>query len=230
MVRLNFLTCCCQAKHEAKDKRGAYEILKNLQTGIYTLLIIQLLVDVLWITLSYVNGFSLYTVDPSILVSSGWAHSVSHLGLWFALEFIAAWLGGQVTGFSYERTTQKSAESSLRFTIVYLIALGLSMVADIIHIILTGLEIGDKESTLYVQNFAFLIAFLVVYILYLVFVKGWLFYRCIVYYRAVENFSGTSLLFNFLPGGSSTDETTKGDDIEKARTPLLKAYYYKGKK
>jgi len=229
MVRLNFLTCCCQSKHEAKDKKGAFEILKNFQTGIYTLLIIQLLVDVLWLALSYVNGFALYTVDPSIVVSSGWAHSVSHLGLWFALEFIAAWLGGQVTGFPYERTPQKSAEGSLRFIIVYLIALGLSMIADIIHIILTGLEIGDKESTLYVQNFAFLVAFLVVYIVYLVLIKGWLFYRCVVYYRAIENYSGTSLFFNFLPSSGSSQEEEEKDVEKQIRTPLMKAYY-KGRK
>ena len=228
MVRLNFLTCCCQAKHDAKDKKEAFEILKNFQTGIYTLLIIQLLIDVLWITLSYVNGFALYTIDPSIVVSTGWAHSVSHLGLWFGLEFVAAWLGGQVTSFPYERTTQKSTEGALRFIIVYLIAHGLSMVADIIHIVLTGLEIGDKESTLYVQNFAFLVAYLVVYIIYLVLIKGWLFYRCIVYYRAIEQYTGTSLFFNFLPSTAGAIlEEGGAPDLEKQqiRTPIMKTVY-----
>lgn len=225
MGRLNFLTCCLEARHgkPVKSSDEAYTVLKNYQMGIYTLLIIQVLVDVLWITMAYVNGFALYTVDPSVVVSTGWAHAVSHLGLWFILEFLSAWLGAQVTWFSLETRPEKSYAAALRFLIVYLIALGTSMVADIVHIVLTGLEVGDDESTFAVENWGFLIAFLVVYILYLVFIKAWLFYRSVVYYRAIQEYTGADLVMNLIPSAM----TMKANDLENAgaSTPMMQEYY-----
>jgi hypothetical protein len=228
MGRLNCLTCCFEARRKPvpKTKEEAYDVLKNYQTGIYTLLIIQLIIVILWVTLTYVNGFSLYLIDPTVLVSSGWAHSVSHMGLWFVLELIAVWLGAQVTWFSMEIKPQKSTESALRFIVVYLVALVVSMIGDIIHIVLTGLEVGDAESTFYVENWGFLIAFLVGYIVYLVVVKTWLLYRCVVYYKALEEYAGLELVFSFFPYPSSTAVGTamRSTDVE---TPLLGQLYKK---
>lgn len=227
MGRINFLTCCLQSRYAGgpvKSSDDAYTVLTNYRTGIYTLMIAQVLVDILWITLTYVNGFALYVVDPSVAVSTGWAHSVSHMGLWFVLEYLCAWVGGQVTGFSLETRPEKSYAGALRFLIVYLVVLGVSMLGDIAHVVLTGLEIGDKESTFAVENWTFLIVFLVVYILYLVIIKVWIFYRCVVYYRAIQEYSGARLIFNMVP-------TAGTPDVESAllapsvRTPMMEEYY-----
>lgn len=235
MGRINFLTCCCTARQKPtpKTRDEAYTVLKNYQTGIYTLLIIQLLVVILWITMSYVNGFALYVVDPTVLISSGWAHSVSHLGLWFILELVAIWLGSQVIWFAMEMKPEKSIESALRFLVVYLVAHVVSMVGDIIHIVLTGLEIGDQESTFYVQNWGFLIAFLVVHIIYFLLIKVWLIYRAVVYYKALEEYAGMELVTGFFPYPSS-GVTTKSGDVEsldstnsQIQTPLLASLYKK---
>lgn len=222
MGRLNCFTCCCQARKTPApaNKEVAFDVLKNYQTGIYALLVIQLLVVSLWIALTYVNGFSLYVVDPSVLVSSGWAHSVSHMGLWFLLEYWVGWIGSRITQFDMEKTKDKSVEGSVRRLVIYMIVLVISMIADIIHIVLTGLEIGDAESVLYVENWGFLIAFLVGYILYLVFVKGWLLYRTVVYYRALQEYYGLKLILAFLPLSSSS-EGGGGRDLESTGTPLL---------
>jgi hypothetical protein len=235
MGRLNCLTCCFEARRKPipKTKEEAYDVLKNYQIGIYALLIIQLLIVILWITLSYVNGFSLYVVDPSVATSTGWAHSVSHLGLWFVLELLAIWLGSQITWFSMEIDTSKSIESALRRIIVYLVAHIISMIADIIHIVLTGIEIGDKESTFYVQNWGFLIAFLVGHILYFAFIKTWLIYRCVVYYKALEEYAGLELVFGLFPYPASSNSSSS-NDVESngaaglaIRTPLLEQLYKK---
>lgn len=231
MGRINFLTCCLQSQYDkpVKTSEDAYTALKNFQTGIYTLMMVQVLVDILWIALTYVNGFALYVVDPSVVVSTGWAHSVSHMGLWFILEYLCAWTGGQVTGFSLETRPEKSFAGALRFLIIYLIVLSVSMLGDIAHIVLTGLEIGDKESTFAVENWTFLVIFLVVYILYLVIIKVWIFYRCVVYYRAIQAYSGASLVFGLLPSGSSAP--LNDGDVEAAgaastiRTPMMEEYY-----
>lgn len=225
MGRLNCLTCCFEARRKPtpKTREEAYDVLKNYQTGLYTLLIIQLIIVILWTTLTYVNGFSLYIVDPSVIVSSGWAHSVSHMGLWFVLELIAIWLGGQITWFAMEMKPAKSTESALRFIILYGVALVISMIGDIIHIVLTGLEVGDAESTFYVENWGFLIAFLSGYIVYLVVIKVWLLYRTVVYYKALEEYAGAELVFSFFPYPSSTTPATPKD----VETPLLEKLYSK---
>jgi hypothetical protein len=229
MGRINFLTCCLQSRHDkpVKTSDDAYTVLKNYQTGIYTLMLIQVLVDILWITLTFVNGFALYVVDPSVVVSTGWAHSLSHMGLWFVLEYLCAWLGGQVTGFALEKSPEKSFSGALRFLIVYMVVLSVSMLGDVAHIVLTGLEVGDKESTFAVENWTFLIIFLVVYILYLVIIKVWIFYRCVVYYRGLQEYSGASLVFNMVPSGSSPP-LAGDEDVEKnvtMRTPMMEEYY-----
>lgn len=223
MGRINCLTCCFQARKvpAPTNREGAFDVLKNYQMGIETLLILQLLVVSLWIILTYVNGFSLYIVDPSVIVSSGWAHSVSHMGLWFLLEYWVGWIGSRMTQFPMEKTTDKAVEGSIRRIIIYMIVLVISMIADIIHIVLTGLEIGDAESTFYVENWGFLIAFLVVYILYLVFIKGWLLYRTVVFYRALEEYYGLRLIFDFL--SPTTSVARSRDDLETAGAPLLES-------
>lgn len=249
MGRLNLFTCCFRAKRvEAaeKNEKDGYSILKNYQTGIYTVLVIQVLIAILWIILTFVNGFALYTVDPSVAVSSGWGHSISHMGFWFVLEFLVCWVGAQVTAFSMDKDKEKSIEASLRFLIIYFIILAISMLADIAHIILTGFEIGSAESTFYVENFAFLVAFLVGHILYLVVIKVWLFYRTVVYYEALQEFSDVKMVFDFLPytsmkdienagrGGGGEDganSTQSGSSIlsrvSSVRTPLLDQIYKK---
>jgi len=235
MGRLNLFTCCFRAARvdlTEKNPQDGFNILKNYQTGIYTLLVIQVLIAILWIILSFVNGFALYTVDPSVIQSSGWGHSISHIGFWFVLEFLVCWVGSQVTAFSMEKNQEKSVEGSLRFLIIYFIILGISMVADATHIILTGLEIGSAESTFYVENFAFLVAFLVGYILYLVIIKVWLFYRTVVYYQALQDYTGVKMIFDFvvitkskdLENGNDSSSPTANASI---RTPLLDQLYKK---
>ena len=63
------------------------------ETIIDLLVGIECILLALWMAMVYVNGFALYTVDPSVVSSTGWAHTVSHLGWWNIIYFVAIYFG-----------------------------------------------------------------------------------------------------------------------------------------
>lgn len=181
-----------------RDLEAIHTVIKSNSVGINTLLLLQFFVFCLWLGMSLVPGFALYVIDPSIVTPSGWAHSVSHLGWWIIIEAVVVYVGQRTTGFSLSYVPvrdklQYSLISSHRWIIFHIIVLALAMVSDVTHIVLTGLEIRDAESTFYVQEYGFLIAFFSVLIAQLVLIKSMIMWRISVYYRNLTNAAQANL-------------------------------------
>ncbi len=242
--------CCCGGtRHErefvaGRDKlsgKTIWAILTNNQIIIELLLAIQLIYICLWIALSFISGFALYTVDASVLSPTGWGHSISHFGWWLIIEVVLAWFLKGCTKFSLVPPNQKSldrlqmsaarARETLLFDGVFVF---LTIWADIAHMILTAWEIGDNESTLALANMVFLCAYFGILIAYSIVIKPYLLWRIRVYYihlgyickgSAVEILDISPKKWKAKAVVNSDDEAVddnnNSDDDES--TPMLKA-------
>lgn len=186
----------------------------------------------LWMAMVYVTGFALYTVDPSIVVSTGWAHAVSHLGWWNIIELVSVGVGlFSSAGYALAspRTSNRlqfSIDKSMMWCVIHFAVVCIAIVADVTHTVLTGLEMGDAESTFYVQSWGFLLAFLIILPLQILLIKVPLLY-CIALFRSrlKASYDGNVKmieLFDVTPT-TSTNATTLD-------TPLLAAVASSGRK
>jgi hypothetical protein len=202
---LSCVDCCISAIPDGKiDRQAAVHWTRNVRFSIDTALSIELTILILWLAMSFVNGFSLYTIDPSILVPTGGPNVVSHIGWWAIISFTAAWFGASVTKFVPWENPSYAVEMARRYVIFYMILLVISTLSDSVHLGLTGLEIGIRESVLAVQNWGFLIALIVVQSVYL-FLKLYILVRCWQYVRLLTPGTGMSPLMDAgKPAGSNS--------------------------
>jgi hypothetical protein len=196
------------------------------------LVIIETVILGLWMMMALVPGFALYTVDPSIVLpSSGWAYSVSHIGWWAMIELIVVVIGHRSTKFKLQIPGSKRLQLGLEYAeqwlIFHAVALILAGASDVVHIVLTGLEIGARESTFYVQQGGWLITFLCALCIQLIFVKMPLLW-CVYHYRkeltsSHEKHPPTLGVFETPPEENTLDEAGNARVLAVLRnnTPLL---------
>jgi len=215
-----------------------YTELYRDQFIIDVLVVVECILFALWQAMVYVPGFPIYTVAPSVVVSTGWGHTVSHLGCWAIIEFFVIAIGLRTSKFVLPPPPIDADSPRLRFSlgraktwcIAHFVALLLGAVADVADIVLTGLELGDAESTCYFDSKGFLIAFLIVLILQLVFVKVPLLY-CVFEYRrhlvavtSTTDGSASSIkkqLLDVTPSYTGSSTAAAEAVRERLRTPLL---------
>lgn len=199
-----------------KSEMDVYRTLTADRIAIVTLLTIESALFCLWQAMVYVTGFALYTIAPGVVQPTGWAHTVSHLGWWAIIEFVVITIGWAGNGYSLQQPRSKklqlSMERAANWSLAHFIALIIAAGADITDIVLTGLEINDAESTFYVDSFGFLVAFLVVLILQLVFIKGALIWKQYEYRRH---------LCEVLQGAISVFDMPTAPSNASIETPLL---------
>lgn len=204
-----------------RNARDVYQSITASKLGIDLLVIIESTLGLLWIAMVFVTGFALYTIDPAVTVSSGWAHSVSHLGWWFMIEFVVILIGQRSTSFTLQLPDSNRLQLSLVRAESWLIfhgaALVLAMVSDAVHIVFTGLEIRDHESTFYYDSYGWLIGFLCALILQLVFVKLPLLWCIVQYYKRLrsthQEVPKMTEMFQLAPSTAERDD--------RVNTPLL---------
>jgi hypothetical protein len=180
------------AEGSPRDVSDVYKELHRDQLAIDTLVAIECIILALWMAMVYVTGFALYTVAPSVVVSSGWGHTVSHLGWWNIIEFVVIIFGLRSTKFVLAPSTAAGGTEGTRlkfalgraktWLVAHAVVLVLGAIADIVDIVLTGLEFGDAESTCFFSSWGFLLAFLIILCLQLLFVKLPLLW-CVLEYR-----------------------------------------------
>lgn len=196
-----------------------------------TWVVFESILFVLWLAMVYVTGFALYTVAPSVMISTGWAHTVSHQGWWCIIEFVVIMIGWRVSKFVLPPPGPGRLKFSLsrakQWCVAHLVVLILGGIADIADIVLTGLEFGDAESTCYFSSWGFLLAFLIVLCLQLLVIKLPLAWFTLEYRRHLEavrhtkddGYSVKTQLFDVSPYESSA--TSAAAALERAKTPLL---------
>lgn len=209
----------------------AYRRITAASLSVDLLVVIETVLLGLWLMMALVPGFTLYTVDPSIVVSSGWAHSVSHIGWWAMIELIVVVIGHRSTKFKLQMPGTCRLQLGLEYAEQWLIFHGAAVIlagaSDVVHIVLTGLEIGDHESTFYVQQWGWLVAFLIVLCLQLIFVKLPLLW-CVFHYRQElksthEKHPSTIAVFDVPPAENTLDDDGNPRVLAVLRnnTPLL---------
>lgn len=172
--------------------QNSVQLLRNDQTGINFLIIVHAFLFCLWLSLSMVSGFSIYVVDPIMLTSSGWAHSVSHIGWWAIIDFIVILISVKTPTFVLSasvggRKLEYSVSKALDWIIFHAVCLCISVLADIVHIVLIILEITDNESVFVRGSFALLVCFLVGRIFEAAIIKLWLLARLRMYEINLKN-------------------------------------------
>lgn len=139
---------CCAAPIRSKDKVMDMSVeemeilLTSNQLGILVLVLMQFLLVLFWLGLSFVFGFALYDG------SAGTAHPVSHLGWWLMIELAVLCAGFMSYRF---RMAPSSGMTKLEYSILdarnYLVFyVGLLIVGGISHIIHITLSIIEAAG------------------------------------------------------------------------------------
>jgi len=179
--------CCAPGRHysdfdpemgNALITEEVYVLLKQNQTGIDSLILMQLLLLVLWMITTLVPGFALYDGPP------GEVSAVSHISWWAAIEIIIIYIGAKATtfGLHYSRDGQieKGADRSLSYLWFYRFVLFIGAAANVTHGVLSILELSACNTTFCTNHQGFLIAF-VAGLFLLVLIEAWQVYRTTAY-------------------------------------------------
>ncbi len=217
----------------ASKAQSTYGTLTQNKLQIDAMVMIQSVYFSLWLAMSLIGGFALYTIDATIVTPTGWAHAVSHIGWWAIIEYWLSCIGHRATGYllSYpksERKLELSGVSTVNYDTFYLGFIAIAVVADVVHIVLTFFEMRDMESTFSITNWGFLIAVFVVYIVQLVLIKlplAWFVYvHRSNHKRAIERIP---LVFNMKSDAREAreddDDSVANDNDDDTVTPAMDA-------
>lgn len=113
-------------------------ILKNNQTGITILVLMQLVLLAVWAGFTVIPGFSVYDGQ------AGPAHPVSHFGFWYIIDLIVFAVGIVSVYFSLHADGKQGLEFQVGkardYLIFYLCVLLIGMCSNIVHLALTIVE------------------------------------------------------------------------------------------
>ena len=180
-------TCCRPHRHpdefdlegkQVLDNRDVVDLMTYNQVGIVTLLIISFVIIAVWSCFSIVSGFSKYDgTDPGLNV-------VSHTGWWLAIDIFVLLIGGMSIFLAFNLSRREEIEISIHkmngWLILFAIILGLGIISNIFHGVLSARELHYCTSSLCLTNKAFLNTLLGM-LGALVLLKAWSIYRVLTY-------------------------------------------------
>ena len=155
--------CCLPRDVEtvgAMNNWQATTLLTLSQTGVSTIVAIEVALHLVWIMLDLVPGFALYD-GPAGSISA-----YTHTGWWMLIDVIVIVVGAVSVyfGLSYvpaENVVERGLARNENWIIMYMMMLGLGMISLILHGILSIFEVASCNSTLCMQNKTVLIVFIV---------------------------------------------------------------------
>ena len=185
---------CCAPKRDVRDfdenelepltTSEVFVLLKNNQTGVDTIVLVQLLWLILWSLASLVPGFALFDG------TAGEVSALSHIGWWMAIDIIVLFVGAKSTGFGlhYNKNgvIEKGVGKVMAFLSFYIFVLVIGILAYIAHLVLSAIELSNCTSTLCVDQKGFLIA-LIVGLSIMTILFGWQIYRVVTYRGNLRN-------------------------------------------
>jgi hypothetical protein len=139
----------------------------------------------IWLMFSLVPGFALYdgaqvTFQP-----------VSNIGWWAVIELFTIIIGCFATGYRLSLPHQPnrlefSVTAMCEFIIFYWVVLAVDIIANSIHMAMEITEISYCTSTLCVQQWGFLLGFIIMLGVLAFVVDVWLVVRSVVYYKNLQ--------------------------------------------
>ena len=156
---------CCGNKR--LDRRAEPDLKPRLvsnavnyaRTSLRVLILMHALILGVWCVFSIVPGFAYYDGPTNVY------NPVSNTGFWLAIEFITVLVGSFAV--SYElvpmaRGPALDAASTVRKLTFWIVVLVVALAANIAHIVASGIEMSNGDSTLAMTESGFLIGLFVI--------------------------------------------------------------------
>lgn len=140
------------------------------QVGLKMFLFMQATLLFLWSFTSIVEG-----MGDTLYMEAGF-HAVSHIGFWLAIEIIIVFIGCSTLTILPNKKKTNNANHINRVLIFYQVILVIGIIANIIHIVACGMELGRKTSILAMKNNGILVAILIIYAVLIVIESASIYY------------------------------------------------------
>lgn len=167
-----------QAVDTGVTNKAIFDLLRYNQTGILVLIFLGAAIVATWVVFSVVPGFALFD-GASTEISA-----VSHIGWWVPIEVLTLVIGGVSVFLSFQYNRDQRIEASITrlrsWLVFYIVVLAAAIIANLVHLSLSAIELSNCTSTLCTTNKVFLII-LLVFLVVLAFLEAWAIYRVVTY-------------------------------------------------
>lgn len=139
-------------------------VIKPVQNVLMTTIWFHFFILLVWVFFSIVEGFSIHNATPDNSFNA-----ISHIFFWFGIEFLTIFVGAMTLFFDISVVSERDVMSELKRktnTLIFWICLViLAMIANIIHITATAIELANCNSTLCISANGFLITFVIMLVI-----------------------------------------------------------------
>lgn len=189
--------------------KAIFDLLRYNQSGILVLVFLGAAIVATWLVFSVVPGFALFDGASSEI------SAVSHIGWWVPIEVITLVVGGVSVFLSFQYNSDERIEASITrlrgWLVFYIVVLALAIVANMVHLALSAVELSNCTSTLCTTNKAFLVV-LLVFLVVLAFLEAWAIYRVVTF--------STNLKYAFVLSDSMEKEVVFNTRADKAASAI----------